>query len=71
MIPAAQAFQEIAAVRYCPDVDILAQVRIMAGSSQCILTEVLTGRSIVWHKAIGAVPRGRICQGCLPHCCLL
>ncbi|XP_072921972.1 uncharacterized protein [Hemitrygon akajei] len=42
MIPAAQAFQEIAAVRYCPDVDILAQVLLMASSSQCILNEVLT-----------------------------
>ncbi|XP_051876610.1 uncharacterized protein LOC127572922 [Pristis pectinata] len=42
MIPAAQAFQEIAVVRYCPDVDILAQVRLMASSSQCILNEVLT-----------------------------
>ncbi|XP_072372636.1 uncharacterized protein [Scyliorhinus torazame] len=42
MISAAQAFREITVVRYSPDVDVLAQVRLMASSSQCILNEVLT-----------------------------
>ncbi|XP_007897571.2 uncharacterized protein LOC103182381 [Callorhinchus milii] len=42
MISAAQAFQEIAMVRYSPDVDILGQVCSMASSSQRILNEFLT-----------------------------